>query len=258
MAKVQYDCSEDGIGKIVLNDPDNLNAMGEEMADDFAALVDRLQSEFALPRVIIITGAGRAFSAGGNLQMLQKKTELSKDENRQRMMKFYHSFLVIRKLSVPLIAAINGHAIGAGLCVACACDIRVVAEEAKLGFTFTKLGLHPGMGATYFLPRLVGIARAIELMATGRVIKGSDAAEYNLASTVVPSAQVVDAALQIAAEVKQCGPLSVAQLLESLRGRADELEAHLMREAECQSVNYASDEFKEGVVAAIEKRAAKF
>lgn len=241
--------------QITLNDPDNLNAMGEAMADEFRAIVSTLAKSSTQPRVIILTGSGRAFSAGGDLNMLEKKSELSAEENHRRMLKFYDSFLSILELQIPLIAAINGHAIGAGLCVACACDVRVAAEKAKLGFTFTKLGLHPGMGATYFLPKVVGQSIATEMVITGRVIEAEEGQMLGLVTRVVPQAEVLNQAKKIAAEILQCGPLAVKQVLANMRSIAPTLTESLEREASCQAVNYASAEFKEGVRATIEKRA---
>ncbi len=246
------------IGVVTLNDPDNLNAMGEEMAADFQELVTRLRATASTLRAVVITGAGRAFSAGGNLDMLEKKRALSGEENRSKMLSFYHSFLDILNLQVPLIAAINGHAVGAGLCLASACDVRVAAIGAKLGFTFVRLGLHPGMGATYFLPRIIGRAQALELMLTGRLIEATEALRLGLVSQVVAKEAVLDTALAIAQEIAYSGPEAVRQLLESIRNAPADLSACLTREALCQSVNYAGADFAEGIRATIEKRAPKF
>ena len=258
MPTVVYSKFADGIAQITLNDPDSLNAMSEGMADEFRALVASIAKDPVRPRVIILTGAGRAFSAGGDLEMLKRKTTLSKSENEKLMLKFYESFLSILDLDIPLIAAINGHAIGAGLCVACACDIRIAASGAKLGFTFVKLGLHPGMGATYFLPDVLGAAAARELMLTGRVVEAAEAERLGLVSKTVPGDQVLNHAGEIAAEIASNGPLAVAQLVRSLRSPAQDLKSALAREALCQSENYKSAEFLEGVQAAIEKRKARF
>ena len=246
------------IGIITLNNPDNLNAMDENMAREFKALVSSLASQDHKLRTIILTGAGRAFSAGGNLQMLKEKTKLSHEENKKRMLDFYDSFLCLRSLNVPLIAAINGHAIGAGLCLACACDIRVAATGAKLGLTFTRLGLHPGMGATFFVPQILGSAQAREFLLTARVVKSEEAIHFGLVNRIVDTADVVQEAKRIAEEIAACGPLSVQQLLTSLRGQDATLAAALEREASCQADNYASPEFLEGVNAMIEKRKADF
>ncbi|MEZ4753557.1 MAG: enoyl-CoA hydratase/isomerase family protein [Bdellovibrionota bacterium] len=258
MALVLFEENPKGWAKITLNDPDNLNAMSEDMAAEFSALVARLMPDKEKYRAIILTGAGRAFSAGGDLQMLEKKIEFSAEKNKELMLKFYNSFLSILDLEVPIVAAINGHAIGAGLCVASACDIRISSDSAKLGFTFTKLGLHPGMGATYFLPKVVGYAVASELMLTGRVIKADEAQRIGLVSQVVETDKVMETAEGIVSEILSCGPLATRQLLANLRGGAKDMKASLEAEADAQAVNYHSADFKEGVRSVIEKRPANF
>ena len=258
MDTIVYKELGNGISQITLNDPDNLNAMGEEMAREFSSLTSELAAKAESLRAIIITGAGRAFSAGGNLEMLEAKSKLSEEENRSRMITFYDDFLGILSLNVPLIAAINGHAIGAGLCLASACDIRIASTKAKLGFTFVKLGLHPGMGATYTLPRIIGRSTATELLITGRVIEADEALRLGLLSRVVGPDKVAETASAVAEEIAGCGPLAVRQLVASLRRDASTLRECLDREADCQGVNYRSAEFKEGVRAVIEKRAPKF
>lgn len=258
MALVTFEKVADGIGKITLNDPNNLNAMGESMAKEFTAIVATLRDRSQGLRAIILTGAGRAFSAGGHLDMLDKKRQISGEKNRLLMLDFYESFLGILRLEVPLIAAINGHAVGAGLCLASACDVRVASSNAKFGVTFCKLGLHPGMGATYFLPRILGPARAAELMLTGRMITARDALDMGLISRLCEGDSVVSEATSVAQEIAECGPESVRQLLQSLRTPVVTLRDSLEREALCQSVNYASSEFQEGVKAAMEKRKPVF
>lgn len=254
MALITFEKKEDKFGLITLNDPDSLNAMGEAMAKESRALVERISTEAKGLRAIILTGAGRAFSAGGDLAMLEAKKQIPEARNRELMMEFYHSFLGLLSLQVPLIAAINGHAIGAGLCVACACDIRIAGETAKLGFTFTKLGLHPGMGATYFVPQVVGFARAAELLLTARVVEAEEALKLGLVSKIVPTANVVEEALKVAREIASCGPEATRQLLESLRSKPTTIESALAREAACQGINYASNEFAEGLSATQAKR----
>lgn len=257
MSLVEFDVGQGAIGVIRLNNPDALNAMDEDMAKEFKGLIRQLKSQDISKshRVLVLTGNGRAFSAGGNLEMLRKKQALSAVENKKLMLEFYNSFLSVLDLGLPIIAAINGHAIGAGLCVACACDIRVVAKDAKLGFTFSKIGLHPGMGATFFVPRILGRGLATELLITGRVISGESAFSLGLCSRVVEASDVMPSALQVAKEIVSCAPEASTQLLETLRGDLSGLGASLEREADCQAVNYAGENFKEGLAAQMEKRA---
>lgn len=246
------------VGIITLNDPNKLNAMSEAMAEEFSALIKSLKPRASSLRAVILTGAGKAFSAGGDLKMLESKTKLGGEENRQKMLAYYNSFLCIRELNIPLIAAVNGSAIGAGLCLASACDIRLAAESAKLGMTFAKLGLHPGMGATYFLPQVMGYARAAEFMLTARVIDAAEALRVGLISRLVVDANLMDEAKNVAQEICNCGPEAVIQLLETLRTGTLGLDQSLKREASVQAVNYAGAEFKEGLTSVIEKRKPRF
>ena len=258
MSTVELERVTDSIARVWLNQPESLNAMSETMAADFAAVVEKIKNDGQGIRVIVLSGRGKAFSAGGDLEMLERKTTLGADENKRRMVDFYSSFLGILKLEIPLIAAINGAAVGAGLCVASACDVRICSESSRLGFTFVKLGLHPGMGGTYFLPRVIGSAYARELLLTGRIIDASEALRIGLVSRVVAPEALDDTALSVAREICANGPLAVQQLLRTLRADPQPLPVSLDNEASCQSVNYASAEFKEGIRAVREKRPPKF
>ncbi len=246
-----------GIATLTLNDQDNLNAMSEEMAQEFSAAVAALRNDAAV-RAVILTGAGKAFSAGGHLAMLEAKRAKSGEVNRVGMQTFYDAFLCILNLKVPLIAALNGAAVGAGLCLACACDVRVASVDAKLGFTFLKLGLHPGMGATFLVPRIVGRSMATELLLTSRVINANEALRIGLVSRVCPKESVLQEAHTIAYEMISCGPEASAQLLETMRCDMSNLSNALTREALCQSINYAGAEFAEGLAAVKEKRSPNF
>ena len=257
MALVLQTIDSNGIATLTLNDAANLNAMSDEMAREFEAAITVLKGNKKL-RAVILTGAGKAFSAGGHLSMLEAKRTKTAEENRTGMLAFYNSFLCMRELNVPLIAAMNGAAVGAGLCVACACDFRVAADTTKLGFTFLKLGLHPGMGATYFVPRIVGPSIATELLLTARVITADEAHRIGIVSRVCASADVLTEAQSIASEILTCGPDATSQLLITMRGDTAELTEALKREASCQSINYASAEFAEGVASVKEKRSPNF
>ncbi len=247
-----------GLKRLVLNSPQNLNAMDEKMATEFRAAVESLRSDSSLRR-LVLCGEGRAFSAGGNISMLREKVAKPYEQNVSEMMGFYESFLSIRHIPVPTIAALHGHAIGAGLCLALACDFRVAASEAKLGLNFVKIGLHPGMGATYFLPRLLGPAAAAELLFSGTVLRAKDAHQLGMLNAVVPSKKFQAGLDTFLAQLEGSGPEAVRQLKQTLcSAREAELRLALQREAEAQAENFQSAEFLEGITAVEEKRSAKF
>ena len=246
-----------GIATLTLNDEANINAMSEEMASEFATCVKRLKSSSDL-RAVILTGAGKSFSAGGHLAMLDRKRSLTAEQNHTGMLAFYDSFLSILSLNIPIIAALQGAAVGAGLCLACACDIRLASNDTKLGFTFLKLGLHPGMGGTFLVPRVVGRSVATELLLTGRIISADEALRIGLVSKLSSRDKLLEDARAIAQEILSCGPEASKQLLETMRSDLKVLPAALEHEARCQSINYASAEFAEGLAAVREKRPPKF
>ena len=148
----------DGVALLVLDNPDQRNAMSDEMTASWVAAVEELAADREL-RAVVVTGAGSAFCSGGNTGWIASEPDAGVDYLRTRMIGFYRAWLSIRRLEVPTIAAVNGPAIGAGLCLALACDLRYAAEDAALSVPFTALGMHPGMATTYLLPE-VEIGRA--------------------------------------------------------------------------------------------------
>jgi enoyl-CoA hydratase len=175
------------------------------------------------------------------------------------MGRFYRLYLSVRDIPVPTLAAIHGPAIGAGLCVALGCDLRVAATGAKLGLNFTKLGIHPGMGATWTLPRLVGPARAAELLYTGRILTGEEAEHIGLVNRAVPKDDVLETTLAIAREIAASGPLAVRGTKQALarsleHGLGDQLDF----EAGQQALNYETTDLAEGIRAVREKRKPEF
>jgi enoyl-CoA hydratase len=250
---------------LTLNLPERLNAMTQPMGEAFAGRVASLVGDKSL-RAVVITGSGRAFSAGGDLGMIGGHSDRGRSEPgastrriRDTMRAFYTLFLSVRDLPCPTIAAINGHAIGAGLCVGLACDLRVVAQEAKLGLNFTKLGLHPGMGATWTLPRLVGPALAAELLYTGRLLRGEEVLRIGLANRLVPQEKVLPTALELARQVSGCAPLAVRAVKQALeRSLTASLEDQLSFEATRQAECFETQDVREGIAAVREKREPHF
>ncbi len=258
--------SRDGsIVTIRFNDPDRLNAMTRSMGEAFRRVVADLVRDDSI-RAVVVTGAGRAFSAGGDLEMLEQQADrgaaapgIAWRGIRDDMSTFYRLFLSIREFSCPTIAAINGHAIGAGFCVALGCDFRYVANEAKLGLNFTKIGVHPGMGATWTLPRLVGPALASELLFTSRTIEGEEAVRIGLANRAFDRDEVLPAAMETAAEIAANAPQAVRATKRALRRSENaSIEDQLQFEASEQAKNFETGDAREGISAVREKRPPEF
>ncbi|MDH3725328.1 MAG: enoyl-CoA hydratase/isomerase family protein [Thermoleophilia bacterium] len=254
-----------GVVTLSFHDPERRNAMTRAMGEAFSREIAALRREPDL-RAVVLTGAGRAFSAGGDLGMLEElattgaaQRGLADREIRDTMRSFYGLFLSVRELACPSVAAINGHAIGAGLCVALACDLRVAARDAKLGLNFTKLAIHPGMGATWTLPRLVGSARAAELLYTSRLFSGEEAQAMGLVSQALAAEAVLPAAQALGREIAECSPIAVSGLKQALaRSAGATLEDQLSFEAAEQATCFQSEDVHEGLAAARERRAPRF
>lgn len=244
--------------RLTLNRPDQLNAMTPDMGREMEAAVAEI-NDTPEARVTVVRGAGRAFCAGGNLQALAQEAGLPGDgPGLGDPRRFYEAFLSVRKLKSPTVAAINGHAIGAGLCLALACDLRVMHNKAKVGMTFVKLGIHPGMAATWTLPRLVGPARAAEILYTGRIINAREALEIGLVNRI--SGDTFDHDVDsLVHEIAGSGPLAVRALKETLAQSATfTIEEAISREARAQADTFKSEDAGEGITAAMEKRTPDF
>lgn len=251
---VLFDIPRPRIGHLRLNDPERLNAMGTSMAADFSTALEAART--AQVRVLVLSGSGRAFSSGGDFALLEERPRHSMSENRAFMLDYYQTFLAVRDLNVPLVAALQGHAVGAGACLACACDLRVAGPQARLGFSFTRLGLHPGLGITWSLGHLVGPGRASELLLTGRHVDAQEAFQMGLVNVLAddPLAKALELAESIAAN----GPLATELLLGTLRAGLPTLAQALQAEATAQAVNYGTPEFEAGLAAVRERRPPRF
>lgn len=250
---------EKGVATITLNRPDALNALNEPLSDAVVEVVRGLKGR-ADVRVVVLRGAGRGFCSGGDLSMLNDFRQLTIEQGAARMMSFYKRFLTLRELEVPVVTVIHGSAIGAGACLTLISDVRVATEEARIGFNFLKLGLHPGLGATEFLPRVVGEARATELLLTGRTLTGREAEAMGLVHTCVTGDALETTLGKVTAELCATGPLAMRMLKSRLRSRVNEaqLEAALQFEAVAQATCYQTHDFQEGIRAAREKRLPRF
>ena len=245
------------VAVLVLDDERRKNAMTPELGDALRRAVTDVRARRGV-RAVVLTGAGDAFSAGGDLGMLERLRQVPREESRATMLAFYGRYLSILELEVPTIAAVRGPAIGAGLAVALACDLLVCDEDAKLAANFAKLGLYPGMGTTFFLERRAGALRAAELVLTGRRFSGRDALAWGLANAAVPAAEVLPRALALAEDIARSSPATVRALKARLAPSPDALREALEHEAARQSESYQGADLGEGLAAARERRAAVF
>lgn len=247
----------DGVATLTLDDAKRRNAMSPELGDALLARVREVEGRGDV-RACVLAGAGAAFSAGGDLAMLERLRRSSPEECRAFMLSFYGRYLSVLDLGVPIVAAVHGAAIGAGLCVAMACHVLVVEQDAKLALNFAELGLHPGMGATYFTPRRVGHERAAELLFSGRRFDGREAAAMGLALEAVASGGALARAQELAGSFARSAPLAVRALAVQLGPDRGALRLALEREAAEQAVSYASEDLGEGLKAAADRRRPSF
>ena len=196
-----------GVVRLVLDNPDQRNAMSEEMTASWVRAIDALADDRDV-RVVVVTGEGSAFCSGGNTSWIASEPDAGSTTCATRMMPFYRAWLSIRRLEVPTIAAVNGPAIGAGLCLALACDLRYAASGAKLGVPFVKLGMHAGMGGTYLLPDVVGEAAARDLLLTGRVVDADEALRLGLVSRVSSRRRSTTTVLEAATGIAGHAPIA--------------------------------------------------
>jgi len=209
----------DGIATVTLNRPEKLNAYTLEMGDEIVDAFSRIRTDEAA-RVAILTGAGRGFCAGVDLDALRARQAGPASAGRPQLGE--EDFLRVLPLELlefpkPVIAAINGAAIGVGVTMTLPCDLRIASDTAKLGLTFAKLGLLPGLGSTHLLPRLVGSAKALELVLTARVIPAAEAAEIGLVNRVFPAATLLDEARSLAGAMMESRPEVLAAAKAALR-----------------------------------------
>jgi enoyl-CoA hydratase/carnithine racemase len=247
---------------LTMNEPERRNPLtGNSAVADFLAAIDRIHNDPSV-RAVILTGAGTAFSSGGDIRDMERQASGQVDGLQIR-----HEYrtgiqrlpLALFNLEVPVIAAVNGAAIGAGLDLACMCDIRIASEHAKFAESFVRLGLIPGDGGAWLLPRLVGMSRAAEMSFTGEVISAELAAAWGLVSRVVAADELLPAAGELANRIvinpPQAVRLTKRLLREAMHTRLDTL---LEMSAAFQSLAHQTGDHAEAVAAFLEKRAPVF
>ncbi len=254
----------EGIATITLNRPERMNAFTGQMLDEwYAALLDAHTDREV--KAIIVTGSGRGFCAGVDLgggggarTLMERGTTLVENRNflRDSVQRIPRLAALLDK---PYIAAVNGAAVGAGMDMASVCDMRFAADTARFGMTYVRMGLVPGDGGAYYLPRIVGTARALDLIWTGRLIDAQEALAMGYVSAVVPADQLIEHTREYARRLVQ-GPAVAIQLSKRLVYRSQEVDVDAALELAQQAMFIAqsTEDALEGPRAFMEKRAAQF
>lgn len=255
MARVLW--SEDGpVGRLTLNRPEALNALDEETAAEFSAAARRAAR--SRTKVVVLEGAGRCFCAGGDLDFIARNQRRSAADLAPRMRRFYGAFLSVRDLPQVTIAKVHGAAVGAGLCLALACDLRVAAFDAKLAFNFVRLGLSPGMAAWPLARAALGDARARELLATGRFFTGRDLLGWGAAAAGAPTAGEMDGVAEDLARAIASGSARSLRLLKAETRLGEDLRPFLAHEARGQARTFRGPDAAEGLAAVRARRPPVF
>jgi enoyl-CoA hydratase/carnithine racemase len=248
---------------LTLNRPDSLNALGAPGdGDAVAATCEAVNGDLDV-RCVVLTGAGRAFSAGGDVKAMKAREGAFagsgvaiRDGYRRNIHRIVRS---IYGLEVPAIAAVNGAAIGLGCDVACMTDIRIAADNARFGVTFLKLGLIPGDGGAWLLPRTIGMSRAAEMLFTGDVIDAQTAVAWGLVSRAVPADTLLDEAVALANRIAAQPPHALRLAKSLLRqGQSASYDTIMEMSAAAQAISHLTEDHMEGVDAILEKRDAVF
>ena len=250
----------DRVVTITFNQPEVLNPMTTEMVSETIEALDRAATDDDV-LVLIITGAGRAFSAGGDVRRLgnQQEEPPTPFERRAWLRRTQRLILAIRAVEKPVLAAINGVAAGGGCDIALACDLRFMSDQARIGEVFARIGLFPGTGGTWLLPRAVGVEKALELIWTADVIDAEEAKRIGLVGHVVPADELMAEVRAFAARLVAGPPLALSLAKAAVyRGLDQDLAAAMDYASTAEAITLASSDHAEGIRAFREKRPPEF
>lgn len=248
-----------GIVTLTLNRPEKRNPVSEsDVVEGLVAALARAQAD-ATVRVVILTGAGTAFSSGGDLRAMEAALD-ERTRNPTSTIAYYTEGiqripLAFEALDVPVIAAVNGPAIGAGTDLACMCDLRIASQDARFAESFVKIGIIPGDGGAWLLPRIVGWSKACEMAFTGDILSADEALACGLVSKVVPGTELMDAARKLAGRIAVNPPLAVRATKRLLReGRLARLDTLLQLSASAQAIAHTTAEHREALARVLAPR----
>jgi len=247
------------IATILLNRPENLNAFGEGMHEAAAAAIDAVAHDPAI-RVVVITGAGRGFCSGGDIKKMVELKQAGQSAVFREYLEAGNGLVrSLRRMPKPVLASVNGTAAGAGMNLALACDLRIASEQATFTQAFVRIGLHPDWGGTFFLPRLIGIGRAIEMFALGDTVGAADAHRLGIVNFVVPHERLAEETHKLAGRLAEAPPLPLILLKHFVNERLEtELDKFMEHEVSAQMKCFDSRDFAEGLRAFLEKRKPNF
>ena len=250
----------DQVATITLNRPERLNALSPALRREIYEAVSASDADDEV-RAIVMTGAGRGFCSGGDVKAMNEANEAGQTSALADKVAPIRdkAVLAMRNTSKPLLAAVNGAAAGAGMNIALACDIRIAASTARFGQTFSKRGLHPDWGGTYFLPRLVGMAKACELIWSGKMIDAREALDLGIVSRITEPDDLMPATLELARSFAAGPPIAIRLAKRAMyRGMDCSLQEALEFETYAQNICRETEDAKEGIKAFVEKREPEF
>jgi enoyl-CoA hydratase/carnithine racemase len=259
MSELLYEVRDNGVGIITLNRPERLNAFTQQMIELWVEALEDARSNDRV-RAVVVAGAGRAFCSGGDVGGMNERPTTVSGLDHKRWLEVVHRVpLTLETLDKPVIAALNGVAVGAGLDMALMCDLRYAAAGTRFSEGYVKVGLIPGDGGTYFLPRLVGTARALELLWTGDFVSAEEAERIGLVNRVVPPDELMPTVLELAARLAN-GPSTAIRMIKRAvyQGQHTDLRSHLDLISSHMAIIRQTDDHREGARAFVEKRPPRF
>ena len=249
---------DQGIARIVLDRPERMNAFTFEMIDAWTEALQRCRTDPGV-KVVIVTGAGEAFCSGGDIVEMSDRLEHTPDQRKKELFERIERIpLALEDLDKPVIAAVNGVATGAGMDMALMCDIRYAGQSARFAETYVKVGLVPGAGGAHFLPRLVGVSKALELFFTGDFVDAQEALRLGIVNKVFPDATLMDEVEKIAQRIARAPALTLRMIKRAIyQGMRNDLRTNLDLISSHYAVITATQEHKDLVRGFIEKRKGK-